>query len=66
MITPKHPDALHLADMAFIETQGSNADKVKAAIAAYEWAEEHKSDWFGMTVFPSLAELREAMSDDHT
>jgi hypothetical protein len=63
MITPKHPDALHMADLAFLETQGSTADKVKAAIAAYEWAEENKYDWLGMTVFPSLDQLREALRE---
>lgn len=61
MITPKYPDALHLADLAFIETEGSNADKVHAAIAAYEWAEDNKSDWFGQETYPSLQRLREAL-----
>lgn len=56
-------DALLLAAPAFIETEGSNAKKVEAAIWAYLWALENQSDWFGMITFPSLNELREALAN---
>lgn len=61
MIKPKHPDVMHLADMAFMWTEGSNANKVRAAVAAYEWGIENQREMFGMTVYPSPSELREAL-----
>jgi hypothetical protein len=52
--------ALVLADMAFIETAGPNADRVRAAIWAYEWAKINVRDRGGLVVYPSYNELREA------
>ena len=53
--------ALHLADHAFLETQGSNADKVRAAIWAYLWGTRNVREQLGMYVYPSLNELRAAL-----
>lgn len=55
--------ALAIADHAYLETQGSNAQKVEAAIWAYLWAGQNVKQMFGMAVFPSLNELREAMAN---
>jgi hypothetical protein len=56
------PGALQMADHAFIETPGTNATKVEAAIWAYLWAIENVSEKFGMEVYPSLQQLREALA----
>ena len=53
--------ALPLADAAFIETPGSNADKVRTAIWAYLWAVENKKDMGEWDAYPSLMELREVL-----
>jgi hypothetical protein len=53
--------ALVLADMAFIETAGPNADRVRAAIWAYEWAKINVRDYRGLAAYPSYNELREAL-----
>jgi hypothetical protein len=54
--------AMHLADLAFIETDGSNADKVEAAIWAYLWAVESKVDLGAFDAYPSLIDLRNALN----
>ncbi len=42
--------ALFMADLAFINTPGPTADKVRAAIHAYEWVAHHHEPNFS----PSL------------
>jgi hypothetical protein len=54
--------ALSLADLAYLETRGSTADRVEAAIWAYLWATGSVRAQFGVSVYPSLFELREALA----
>ena len=53
--------ALSLADMAFIETRGSNARRVRAAIWAYQWAQQNTRMVGTLRCYPSLGELRAAL-----
>lgn len=53
--------ALASADLAFLETEGTGAQKVRAAIRAYLWADAILAETgFG----PSLNDWREAVGHD--
>jgi hypothetical protein len=54
--------AVTLADLAFIETKGSNADRVWAALWAYQWAVRNTFERDGLTYWPSLDQLRAALA----
>jgi hypothetical protein len=51
-----------LADLAYMEREGTPARKVQAAIWAFIWSSQNSSEKFGMTFEPSLNEMREAMA----
>jgi hypothetical protein len=54
-----NPASRMIADMAFMETSGSDARKVEAAIRAYLWAEEARLGSIdALQLAPSMVELR--------
>lgn len=59
------PDALHLADMAYMDTPGAPADKVKAAVRGYLFAMRGRKafDTGSVIAYPSLNELRAELAD---
>jgi hypothetical protein len=58
--------AARLAGFAFRETDGNDHQKVQAALWAYEWAKANIQPWgkpeLGMRAYPSLTDLRAAMT----
>lgn len=55
--------SLSLADIAFMDTPGSTARKVKAAIWVYIWSSQNGSEMFGMAMEPSADEMRAALAE---
>lgn len=56
------PGAMMLAHQAFLETRDTAATGVANAVWAYLWALQNVREQFGMEVYPSLNELREALA----
>jgi hypothetical protein len=57
------PGARLLADLAYQATTDTTANKVAAAIWAYLWALRHQNSLHGLTVWPSLDQLRKALEE---
>lgn len=55
--------ALSLADLAFMETPGSNAQRVKAAILGYLFALNSRQRFADGWVYPSLTDMREHLDE---
>lgn len=46
-------DALAAADLAYLHTEGTPRDRVRAAVFAYEYADANMVEVDGMWIFPS-------------
>jgi len=51
--------ALSMADLAFMDAEGSNADRVKAAIIGYLFALNSRQRFGDGYIYPSLNDMRE-------